>query len=434
MLDVSSPRLLYCSDKMVDVMLRSGASHHVEFKSVDGSLFYWEGKLAAVPDSREAIFKDKTLSLMEKTQMTRFLKLVRSHFASLQGEDGEGRIAEQDLDTPFTEFLEKQKLPKKIKSIVLYAIAMAEYDQDNSDACKRPIKTKEGLQSLALYSSSLVSIPNAVGAFLYPIYGQGELPQAFCRCAAVKGAIYVLRMPVAGLLVSKEKGKCEGVKLASGQDIYCNHLVVDSSLRVLSSDLADSSKVDSPALKLLDSRDTSEVMVKVTRMVCIIRHPIKSDFSNVLVIFPPRSLHPDQTMAIRALQLSSNLAVCPPDLFILYLSASCENSSQGKGYLCAALNAICQHPDLVKDEKSEKTSVTPEEPQQNLIWSALYTQEFTQVSHDPFFSCPMPDSNLDYKIALDTTVELFQMMYPQHEFIPQSAANEESYGDEGLGE
>lgn len=32
---------------------------------------------------------------------------------------------------------------------------------------------------------------NASGAFLYPIYGQGELSQAFCRRAAVKGCLYV---------------------------------------------------------------------------------------------------------------------------------------------------------------------------------------------------------------------------------------------------
>lgn len=29
------------------------------------------------------------------------------------------------------------------------------------------------------------------GAMIYPIYGQGELPQAFCRRAAVKGCLYV---------------------------------------------------------------------------------------------------------------------------------------------------------------------------------------------------------------------------------------------------
>uniref|UniRef100_A0A7N2MVV8 Uncharacterized protein n=1 Tax=Quercus lobata TaxID=97700 RepID=A0A7N2MVV8_QUELO len=36
--------------------------------------------------------------------------------------------------------------------------------------------------------------PNALGAFMYPIYGHGdgELPQAFCRRAAVKGCIHFL--------------------------------------------------------------------------------------------------------------------------------------------------------------------------------------------------------------------------------------------------
>lgn len=37
----------------------------------------------------------------------------------------------------------------------------------------------------------LFRFSNANGAIIYPIYGQGELPQAFCRRAAVKGCIYV---------------------------------------------------------------------------------------------------------------------------------------------------------------------------------------------------------------------------------------------------
>jgi hypothetical protein len=36
-----------------------------------------------------------------------------------------------------------------------------------------------------------IRFPNALGAMVYPIYGQGELPQAFSRRAAVKGCIHV---------------------------------------------------------------------------------------------------------------------------------------------------------------------------------------------------------------------------------------------------
>ncbi|MQM11505.1 hypothetical protein Taro_044412, partial [Colocasia esculenta] len=41
--------------------------------------------------------------------------------------------------------------------IVLYAIAMADYDQENAEDCDKLMKTKEGIASLSLYSSSIGS-------------------------------------------------------------------------------------------------------------------------------------------------------------------------------------------------------------------------------------------------------------------------------------
>ena len=50
-------------------------------------------------------------------------------------------------------------MPSWLKSTcsnwISYAIAMATYDQDSSGDCKTLMKTKEGLASLALYSSSI---------------------------------------------------------------------------------------------------------------------------------------------------------------------------------------------------------------------------------------------------------------------------------------
>uniref|UniRef100_A0A453EQ99 Rab proteins geranylgeranyltransferase component n=1 Tax=Aegilops tauschii subsp. strangulata TaxID=200361 RepID=A0A453EQ99_AEGTS len=167
--DLVGPRLLYCADEAVDLLLRSGGSHHVEFKSVEGgSLIYWDGALC--PDG--------------------------------EGE-ASGKISEEDLDLPFIEFLKKQQLQPKIRAVVLYAIAMADYDQDAADSCEKLLTTRDGIKTLALYSSSIGRFANAQGAFIYPMYGHGELPQAFCRFAAVKGALYVLRMPVTALLVDQ---------------------------------------------------------------------------------------------------------------------------------------------------------------------------------------------------------------------------------------
>lgn len=121
--DLVGPRVLYCADEAVDLLLRSGGSHHVEFKSVEGgSLLYWEGQLYPVPDSRQAIFKDATLKLKEKNVLFRFFKLVQGHIAATAAGDEAGddnasaKIPEEDLDLPFIEYLKKQQLSPKMRA------------------------------------------------------------------------------------------------------------------------------------------------------------------------------------------------------------------------------------------------------------------------------------------------------------------------------
>lgn len=86
--DLVGPRVLYCADEAVDLLLRSGGSNHVEFKSLDGgTLIYWDGELCPVPESREAIFllQDTALKCLDKKQfylqkyyLNAFFKLVES--------------------------------------------------------------------------------------------------------------------------------------------------------------------------------------------------------------------------------------------------------------------------------------------------------------------------------------------------------------------
>ena len=103
----------------MDLVLKSGANQYIEFKGVDASFVYNEdGKLTSVPDSRAAIFKDKSLGLTEKNQLMRFFKLVQQHLDDEGGEkeSENSRISEQDLESPFVEFLNKMRLPPKIES------------------------------------------------------------------------------------------------------------------------------------------------------------------------------------------------------------------------------------------------------------------------------------------------------------------------------
>ena len=115
-IDLAGPRVLFCADKCIDAVLKVGVNQYLEFKSIDAS-YLWDqnGKLVNVPGSRAAIFKDKSLSLTEKNQLMRFFKLVQKHLDP--AEDGESsKISQEDLDTPFSDFLNKLRLPQKMKS------------------------------------------------------------------------------------------------------------------------------------------------------------------------------------------------------------------------------------------------------------------------------------------------------------------------------
>ncbi|XVE82397.1 hypothetical protein DITRI_Ditri16bG0001200 [Diplodiscus trichospermus] len=281
-IDVAGPRVFFCADKSIDLMLKSGASQYLEFKSIDATFLGDDkGNLWSVPDSRAAIFKDKSLGLMEKNQLMRFFKLVQGHLAGEQGV----KISEEDLQSPFVDFLSKMGLPPKIKSFILYAIAMVDYDQEDVGVCRDLLKTKDGIDQLALYNASVGRFPNALGALIYPVYGQGELSQAFCHRAAVKGSIYVLRMPVTALLVGKDNGCYKGVRLASGQDIFSKQLILDPSFTVpLPLGLSPSHPLEEklPFFSLRDDRG------KVARGICITKTSLKPDTSSLLVVYPPR--------------------------------------------------------------------------------------------------------------------------------------------------
>ncbi|XP_009607696.1 rab escort protein 1-like [Nicotiana tabacum] len=432
-IDLSGPRVLLCADAMINLILKSEVNQYMEFKSIDGNFFYdGEGNLENVPDSRSAIFKDRKLSFTEKNQLMGFFKLVQGHFEAFATDGGESKsISEEDLDSPFVEFLSKMGLSSKLKSIILYAITMADYDQENGDVCKSVLNTKDGIDRLALYHSSVGRFPNASGAMIYPIYGQGELPQAFCRRAAVKGCIYVLRMPVNSLLMDKATGNYKGVRLASEQELFSHKLILAPSFVFQ----LPPPHASPDALQIVycdfGSNNTTE---KLARSVCITKHSLKLDVANCLAFFPPRSLFPEQVTAIHVLQLSSNVAVCPSGMFLTYLSAICEDDVQGKKLLHAAINALFCIPvsgSSENDNSAENQSET-RDAKPALLWSVLYTQELAKFQDvlDNIISTPMPDGSPYYHDLLGATEKIFEELYSGEEFFPKTASSEEGAVEE----
>lgn len=83
----------------------------------------------------------------------------------------------------------------------------------------------EGLASTKKFLTSLGRFGNS--PLLWPMYGSGEMPQAFCRLCAVFGGVYNLDRPVNGLIT---KGNDVVAIVSRGQRIDCKFLVINSQL------------------------------------------------------------------------------------------------------------------------------------------------------------------------------------------------------------
>ncbi|XP_051134560.1 rab escort protein 1 [Andrographis paniculata] len=416
--DLAGPRVFLCSDSMIALILKTGINQYMEFKSVDGNFVSdAEGKLETVPDSRSAIFKSRNLSLPEKNQLMKFFKLVQSH---LGNESEDSKISEQDLESPFVDFLTKMGLSQKLKTIILYAIVMANYDQEHFEVCKDVINTRTGINCLALYHSSIGRFSNANGAVIYPIYGQGELPQSFCRRAAVKGCIHVLRMPVVAVLTNKDDGSYKGVKLVSGQELYSSQLILAPSFKI---------EFSNSYASVANFRDCKK---KVARGICIAKNSIKQEAANCLVFFPPKSLYEEQKTCVHVLQLSSNVAACPVGMFVTYLSVICDDPVEGKKSLTTAINALFSGPISSSERNSPDDSSNQAEDKPSLLWSALYIQELNSFS-DPLDSISyttMPDEHLNYDTLLVATEMLFRKIYPNEDFFAMTTNSSEEHQDD----
>lgn len=72
-------------------------------------------------------------------------------------------------DAPFEKFLQSRGLPEKVIDYIAHSIAMV----------GRAAPTIQALEATKVFLTSLGRFGNA--PFLYPIFGVGELGQAFCR-------------------------------------------------------------------------------------------------------------------------------------------------------------------------------------------------------------------------------------------------------------
>jgi Rab proteins geranylgeranyltransferase component A len=282
-LDVT-PSLIYASGPAVYGLLQSKVADYLEFKSLEG--MYWcrmessdtkdnssnesvTAHLEPVPCSKHDVFASSWLSPMDKRRLMTFLQLALDY--SQQEEQAvlslnerqlnQGRSLSRPQNRPvatgdmaklqelmainnninddstglnFATYLaQEQKLSPKLCEMVRYALAL--------EFGTQPWTLAQGMNGLCQHMQALGRFGST--AFLVPLYGCGELSQAFCRSAAVYGSTYLLRR--APIRIHTANGQVKGVEVKGSEDaedvegahqkvIACTHVVAPIEARYVS--------------------------------------------------------------------------------------------------------------------------------------------------------------------------------------------------------
>lgn len=373
-------KLLYSRGLLIDLLIKSNVSRYAEFKNITRILAFREGRVEQVPCSRADVFNSKQLTMVEKRMLMKFLTFCMEY----EKHPDEYKAYEE---ITFSEYLKTQKLTPNLQYFVLHSIAMTSETASNTiDGLKA---TKNFLHCLGRYGNT---------PFLFPLYGQGELPQCFCRMCAVFGGIYCLRHSVQCLVVDKESRKCKAIIDQFGQRIISKHFLVEDSY--------------------FSENTCSHVQYRqISRSVLITdRSVLKTDSDQQISILTVPGEEPG-TFAVRVIELCSSTMTCMKGTYLVHLT--CTSSKTAREDLEPVVQKL-----FTPYTETETENEEVEKPR--LLWALYFNmRDSSDVSRNSYndlpsnvYVCSGPDSGLGNDNAVKQAETLFQLICPNEDFCP----------------
>uniref|UniRef100_A0A8C5ZF39 Rab proteins geranylgeranyltransferase component A n=1 Tax=Marmota marmota marmota TaxID=9994 RepID=A0A8C5ZF39_MARMA len=335
--------------------------------------------VSKVPCSRADVFNSKQLTMVEKRMLMKFLTFCMEY----EEHPDEYKAYE---DITFSEYLKTQKLTPNLQYFVLHSIAMtSETTSSTIDGLKA---TKNFLHCLGRYGNT---------PFLFPLYGQGELPQCFCRMCAVFGGIYCLRHSVQCLVVDKESRKCKAIIDQFGQRIISKHFLVEDSY--------------------FSENTCSRVQYRqISRAVLITdRSVLKSDSDQQISILIVPAEEPG-SFSVRVIELCSSTMTCMKGTYLVHLT--CTSSKTAREDLEAVVEKLFT--------PYTETGIENEEVEKPRILWALYfnMRDSSDINRNCYnvpsnvYVCSGPDGGLGNDNAVKQAETIFQSICPNEDFCP----------------
>ncbi len=387
------PRLLFARSNMIDALVRSGVNRYLEFKCLQACFMLVDGVgLTLVPASKADVFRDKTLSLMQKRSLMKLFAAILGTAAAAAAADApdaaasstEAAAAPLPTTGSFDDLLASAKLGPLAAAFTKHAIALdpSQAVNDESSRERNLARCRQYAQSIGVYGAT---------PFLAPLYGAGELAQAYCRLAAVFGATFILQCGPLSLLRGDDGTTVRALRCKEG-DIRAKQFVFAASLVP-------------PSLVRQPSSGSAHRLHVCACVLSASMLPSDSDVQLPLIVVPP--LAGRNEYSAYAVQLDPSMHVTASGLYMLCLWS---RASADEGESSKALT------DRVLPQLLAGAAAAP-----RVLWQASWTRTVTTIAPETTCNNVHVLGNAGGEVELDGAVAevaaLFGKLCPGVEFI-----------------
>ncbi|KAI1851158.1 hypothetical protein JX265_013276 [Neoarthrinium moseri] len=374
-----APQIIHTRSKLLSQLVSSRAYRQVEFLAV-GSFYVHEpargdepAKLSRIPSSREDVFSNTSIPAKSKRSLMKFLKFVIDYDS-----DDQRDVWQAHADTHLSDFLTTQfKLDDDLRK---YILALTLTLDGKVTVANGLAVIHRHLTSMGLFGPGFCAV--------YPKWGGlSEVAQVACRAGAVGGGIYML----------------------------------DTSAEVETADVHDkvslklSNGISVQAAALISSRDDVSHGETISRLVAVVKSPLKSLFEATVegapapavavVAFPSSTIPASESASdppVYAMVHSSETGECPNGQSAIYLTT--HTSPSAKKNLEQALGS------LLATAAEQETPIC--------LYQLYYEQTVSEgtplvetVGAVPKFSFPSPSPNLAFDdSSLDTVKQAWKQV------------------------
>ncbi|CAJ0582796.1 unnamed protein product, partial [Mesorhabditis spiculigera] len=284
------PKFLMANGSLVKLLIHTGVTRYLEFKSIEGSYVYRGGKIYKVPANEMEALSSSLMGMFEKRRFKKFLEFTQQF-------DPQNKATWQGLDpnvNTMQQVYEKFGLDENTADFTGHALALYRDDQYKS------LPFAKTIEKIRLYSDSLARYGKS--PYLYPLYGLGELPQGFARLSAIYGGTYMLDKHVDHIVY--ENGKAVGVKCGE-EVVRANQIYCDPSY----------------------APDKVKKVGQVVRAICLLNHTIPNthDSSSCQIIIPQKQVGRHYDIYIS--MVSNTNMVTPKGWYIAMVSTTVETAN-----------------------------------------------------------------------------------------------------------